>query len=56
MLEGEVDGDADEGGCEDDGADLQLEGTAIPGVGVELDTTNVACVECVSKRVYTCIL
>lgn len=46
MLEGEIDGDADESGCEDDGADLQLESTAIPGVGVELDATNVAYLEC----------
>lgn len=42
VLEGEVDGNADEGWCEDDGADLQLESAAIPGVGVELDATNVA--------------
>lgn len=49
MLEGEIDGDTDESGCEDDGADLQLESAAIPGVGVELDATNVAYLECVSK-------
>lgn len=49
MLEGEIDGDADESGCEDDGADLQFKTTVIPGVGVELDATNVAYLECVSK-------
>jgi hypothetical protein len=49
MLEGEIDGDADERGCEDDGADLQLKSAAIPGVGVELDATNVAYLECVSE-------
>lgn len=56
MLEGEIDGDADEGWCEDDGADLQLESTAIPGVGVELDATNVAYLECVSKSEPTSYL
>lgn len=43
VLEGEVDGDADEGRGEDDGADLELEGAAVPGVGVEQDAANVAC-------------
>jgi hypothetical protein len=42
VLEGEVDGDADEGGREDDGADLELKGAVVPGVGVQLDTADVA--------------
>lgn len=52
MLESEIDGDADESGCEDDGADLQFKTALIPGVGVELDATNVAYLECVSKLAY----
>lgn len=42
VLEGEVDGDADHGGREDDGADLELEGAAVPGVVVEEDAADVA--------------
>lgn len=50
MLEGKIDGDTDEGWCKDDGADLQLESAAIPGVRVELDATNVAYLEYVSNK------
>jgi hypothetical protein len=55
VLERQVDGHADEGWREDDGADLQLEGAVVPGVGVQQDAPNVAffprgmsCQECVS--------
>ena len=48
MLQGQVDGDADEGRGEDNGADLQLKGTVCPGVAVEEGATNVACVDVVS--------
>lgn len=44
VLESEVDGDADEGRGEDDGADLQLEGALVPGVRVEEDAADVACI------------
>lgn len=43
VLEGEVDGDAEEGGGEDDGADLGFEGVFVPGVGAEGDAGGVAC-------------
>lgn len=43
VLERQVDGDADEGGREDDGADLQLKRAVVPRVGVQLDAANVAC-------------
>lgn len=45
MLEGEVNGDTDEGRREDDGADLQLEGVLVPGVIIEEDAADVS---------YTC--
>ena len=43
VLEGEVDGDADEGWGEDDGADLELEGALVPRVLVQQDPADVAC-------------
>ena len=42
VLEGQVDGDAHEGGREDDGDDLRLEGVLVPGVGGERDARGVA--------------
>lgn len=42
MLEGDVDGDADEGRSDDDGADLELEGVLVPGVLVQECSTDVA--------------
>lgn len=43
VFEGEVDGYADEGGGEDDGADLEFEGGFVVGVVVEEDAADVAC-------------
>lgn len=43
VLERQVDGHADEGGREDDGADLQLKGGLVPRVVVEEDAPDVAC-------------
>ncbi len=43
MLEGEVDGDADKGRGEDDGADLGFKGFFVPRVGGEGDSGAVAC-------------
>lgn len=42
VLEREVDGDADEGRAQDDGADLQLEGPRVPGVAVHQRAADVA--------------
>lgn len=43
VLEGEIDGDAEEGRGEDDGADLGFESVLVPGVGAEGDAGGVAC-------------
>lgn len=43
MLEREIDGDADEGRAEDDGADLRLECLLVERVVVKLRSGNVAC-------------
>lgn len=45
VLERQVDGHADEGGREDDGADLQLKGGLVPRVVVEEDAPDVACLD-----------
>ena len=42
VLEGEVDGDAEEGWGEDDGADLSLKGVLVPGVGAQGNAGGVA--------------
>jgi hypothetical protein len=42
VLEGEVQADADEGGAEDDGDNLELEGGAVPGVEAEEGAADVA--------------
>lgn len=49
MLEGQVDGNADEGRREDDGADLGLKGGLVPRVGGEGDARGVAWIDRVSK-------
>lgn len=43
VLDDEVDGGAEDGGREDDDADLELEGVAVPGIVVEDDAADVAC-------------
>jgi hypothetical protein len=43
VLEGQVDGRADQGRGEDYGADLELEGVVVPGVVVEEDAADVSC-------------
>lgn len=53
MLEGQVDGDADEGRGEDDGADLQFKGAFVARVLVEEDSANVAYRQVVSQLVYS---
>lgn len=42
VLEGQVDGDADEGRAKDNGADLHLESVLVPGVIVHHSTADVA--------------
>lgn len=42
MFEGEVDAGGDEGGGDDQAADLDLETIGIPGVVVEHDATDIA--------------
>jgi hypothetical protein len=42
VLERQVDGDADEGGREDDGDDLRLEGVLVPRVVGQRDARAVA--------------
>ena len=49
VLEGQVDAGADHGRGEDDGADLELEGAAIPGVVAEEDAADISC--CLYKSV-----
>ncbi len=58
VLESEVDGDADEGRGENDGANLQLEGAVIPGVVVEEDAADVACCTSVefNQHLLSCLL
>jgi hypothetical protein len=43
VFEGEVDGGAEHGGREDDGADLELEGAAVPGILAEEDAADISC-------------
>lgn len=42
VLEGEVDGDADQRRRQDDGTDLRLEGTLVPRVRMERDARSIA--------------